>query len=103
MSERAEFASWYREQHPRVPEDPRPPSTVVVDGEVIDLDEVLPPPLPEETLSTRDDSAVSEAPATVVQFQLQDADPSCLYSVDSNLGRDHAFHLLEHLRRVEET
>jgi len=86
-----------------LPEDPRPPSTIVVDGEVIDLDEILPPPLPEEPLSTRGDSAVSEAPTTVVQFLLQDADPSCLYSVDSDLGRDHAFHLLEHLRRVEGT
>jgi len=85
-----------------LPDDPRPPSTVVVDGQVVDMDEVS-PDLPDEPISMRGGTAVSEPPSMVIQFQLQGADPACLYTVDSGLSRDHAFHLLQHLRRVEGT
>ena len=54
-------------------------------------------------ISMRGGTAVSEPPSMVIQFQLQGADPACLYTVDSGLSRDHAFHLLQHLRRVEGT
>jgi hypothetical protein len=48
-------------------------------------------------------SGPGEPQESFVQFQVQGADPSCLYSVHSYLGDEHAFHLVDHLRRVEGT
>lgn len=37
----------------------------------------------------------------VVHFQLQDADPMCIYTVETFLGEAHALHLVAHLRRID--
>lgn len=74
-----------------LPGMPQPDTSVVVDGEVV--------PIPDLTPGTPA-GAEPEPEDVVVQFQLQGADPSCLYAVHSYLGEAHAFHLVEHLRRV---
>lgn len=68
-----------------LPGMPQADTSVAVDGELV--------PLP-------DQPAEPEPEDMVVQFQLQGADPSCLYAVHSYLGEAHAFHLVEHLRRL---
>ncbi|HMG45207.1 MAG TPA: hypothetical protein VK611_28000 [Acidimicrobiales bacterium] len=72
-----------------LPGTPQPDTSIVVDGEVVPIPDLTPGP-----------PAEPEPEDMVVQFQLQGADPSCLYAVHSYLGEAHTFHLVEHLRRL---